>query len=364
MRERKGLQIGVVEAIVIGSGSGSFEMIRNLTERIPVMTSPRWVRSRIQPIAIQDALAYLTAALETPESAGQVIEIGGTDAMTYGDTLRVSAQIRGLRRLVLILPVLTPGLSSHWMGWVTPVSARIARPLIEGLRYDIVVRNDTARRLFPDIHPIDYQSSVRLELDDLHPERVDTTWLDAQAAIGFASWARGDSELALTVLQEGMYLYRTTRWVNAPPETVYATFAGLGGEQGWLYANWAWRLRGIADRLMGGPGLRKGRRRPDEIAVGDTADFLRVEVVEPGRTLRLRLEAKTPGRLWLQFDAHPADSVHRIDENRTRLVQTVFFDAKGLLGVLYWRIFHWLHIRVFSGLAREIARQAERRCPP
>jgi uncharacterized protein YbjT (DUF2867 family) len=332
-------------AIVIGSGSGSFEMIRYLTERIPVMTSPRWVRSCIQPIAIDDVLAYLTAALAVPESAGKVIEIGGTDAMAYGDTLQVYAQIRGLRRWVLILPVLTPGLSSHWVGWVTPVSARIARPLIEGLRYDIVVRNDTARDLFPDIHPIDYRTSVRLALDDLHPERVDTAWLDAQAA--------GDSEPALSILQEGMYLLRTTHRVNASPETVYATFAGLGGERGWLYANWAWRLRGIADRLMGGPGLRKGRRHPDEIAVGDAVDFLRAEAVEPGHLLRLHLEAKMPGRLWMQFEAHPAE------ENRTRLVQTVFFDAQGLLGVLYWRIFHWLHIRVFSGLAREIARQAE-----
>jgi hypothetical protein len=233
---------------------------------------------------------------------------------------------------------------------VTPVSARIARPLIEGLRYDIVVRNDTARRLFPDIHPIDYRTAVRLALDDLHPARVDTAWLDAQAA--------GDVEPALSILQEGMYLYRTTRRVNAPPEAVYATFAGLGGERGWLHANWAWRLRGMADRLLGGPGLRKGRRHPDQIAVGDAVDFLRAEAVEPGRLLRLRVEAKMPGRFWLQFEAHPAEETSP-GENRTRLVQTVFFDSRGLLGVLYWRFFHWLHIRVFSGLASEIARQSE-----
>jgi hypothetical protein len=275
--------------------------------------------------------------------------------MTYGDTLRAYAQIRGLHRWVLILPVLTPGLSSHWVGWVTPVSARIARPLIEGLRYDIVVRSDTARRLFPNIHPIDYRTSVRLALNDLQPERVDTAWLDAQAA--------GDSKPALSVLQQGMYLYRATRWVNAPPETVYETFAGLGGERGWLYANWAWRLRGIADRLLGGPGLCKGRRHPEEIAVGDAVDFMRAEAVEPGSLVRLRLEAKTSGRLWLQFEAHPADEVHPMEGNRTRLVQTVFFDARGLLGVLYWRIFHRLHIWVFSGLASEIVRQAEGSCP-
>jgi uncharacterized protein YbjT (DUF2867 family) len=336
-------------AIVIGTGSGSFEMIRYLTERLPVMTSPRWARSLIQPIAIDDVLAYLTAALETPESAGKVIEIGGTDVMTYGDTLLAYAQIRGLRRLLLILPVLTPALSSHWVGWVTPVSARIARPLIEGLRHDIVVRDDTARRLFPDIHPMDYRRSVRLALADLHPARVGTAWLDAQAAL------RGDPEPTVSVLQEGMYIWRVTRPVDASPEAVYATFAGLGGKRGWLYANWAWRLRGTVDRLLGGVGLRRGRRHPDEVAVGDTVDLTRVEAVEPGRLLRLHVEAKMPGRFWLQFEAHP------LEEGRTRLVETIFFDARGLLGFLYWHAFHWLHTRVFSGQADEIAHRAERR---
>jgi uncharacterized protein YbjT (DUF2867 family) len=339
-------------AIVIGSGSGSFEMIRYLAERIPLMTTPRWVRSLIQPIAIGDVLAYLTATLETPDSAGKVIEIGGPDVMTYGDTMQAYAQIRGLRRWILILPVLTPGLSSHWVGWVTPVSARIARPLIEGLRYDIVVREDTAQRLFPNIHPIDYRTSVRLALADLCPERVDTAWLDAQAALG------GDTEPAVTVLREGMYVYRLNRLVNALPEAVYATFAGLGGERGWLYANWAWRLRGIVDRLLGGVGFRRGRRHPGEVAMGDAVDFMRVDAVEPGRLLRLRLEVKMPGRFWLQFEAHP------LGKGRTRLVQTVFFDSYGLLGVLYWHAFHWLHILVFSGLADEIVHQAERRVSP
>jgi uncharacterized protein YbjT (DUF2867 family) len=334
-------------AIVIGSGSGSFEMIRYLTERLPVMTSPRWARSLIQPIAIDDILTYLTAALDVPGSAGKVIEVGGADVMSYGDTLRAYAKIRGLRRLVVILPVLTPALSSHWVGWVTPVSARIARPLIEGLRYDIVVRDDAAGRLFPGIQPIGYRAAVRRALADLRPDRVDTAWLDAQAAL------EEDQEPLVSVLQDGIYVWRVTRLVNASPEAVYATFAGLGGDRGWLYSNWAWRLRGAVDRLLGGAGFRKGRPHPDEVAVGDAIDFLRAEAVEPGRLLRLRLEAKTPGRLWLQFEAHPWE------QGRTQLVETLFFDARGLPGFLYWHAFHWLHSRVFSGLVDEIVHRAE-----
>jgi hypothetical protein len=178
---------------------------------------------------------------------------------------------------------------------------------------------------------------------------VDTAWLDAQAALG------EDPEPVVNVLQEGMYVYRVTRLVNASPEAVYAIFAGLGGERGWLHANWAWRLRGAVDRLLGGVGFRKGRRHPDEVAVGDAIDFLRAEAVEPGHLLRLRVEAKLSGRFWLQFEAHP------LEGGRTRLVQTVFYDARGLAGVLYWHAFHWLHIRVFSGLAGEIACRAEGR---
>jgi uncharacterized protein YbjT (DUF2867 family) len=318
-------------AIVIGSGSGSLEMIRYLTERIPLMTSPRWVRSRIQPIAIGDVLDYLVAALEVPESADRVIEIGGTDVMTYGETLLAYARARGLWRAIVPLPWLSPGLSSHWVGWVTPVSAQIARPLIEGLRNEVVVRDDTATRLFPDIQPMGYQMALKLALADLDPGKVDTVWLDAQAA-------------------------RRHCAVDAPPVAVYATFTGLGGGRGWPSANWAWRLRGMVDRLLGGVGFRRGRRHPDELQVGDAVDFLRVEALEESRRLlRLRAEVKMPGRFWLQFEAQP------LERDRTRLIQTVFFDPKGLLGLLYWHLFHPAHTLVFSGLIRAVAQQAEGR---
>jgi uncharacterized protein YbjT (DUF2867 family) len=336
-------------AIVIGSGSGSLEMIRYLTERIPVMTSPRWVKSLIQPIAIDDVLDYLTAALEVPESADQVNEIGGTDVMTYAETLLAYAKERSLPRVLIPLPVLTPGLSSHWVGWVTPVSARIARPLIEGLRNDVIVRDDTASRLFPNIHPMDYQSALRLALADLDPGRVDTASLDAQIDLQKTPMS------VLEVVHEGMHIYRLYRTVTAPSHTVYRVFASLGGERGWLYANWAWRLRGFADRLAGGIGFRRGRRHPDDIRVADAVDFLRAEAVELGHLLRLRVEAKMPGQFWLQFETRPLE----YGENKSQLIQTIFFVPKGLLGLVYWSLFYRLHTIVFSGLIREVARQAE-----
>ncbi len=333
--------------IVIGSGSGSFEMIRYLTERIPVMTSPRWVRSRIQPIAIRDVLDYLTAALETPDSVGKIIDIGGRDVVTYADTLRGYARVRGLLRVIVPLPVLTPGLSSHWVGWVTPVSARIARPLIEGLRNDVVVQSDTARHLFPDIQPMGYLASVEKTLADLDPAMVDTDSLDGQVAL------EGQPYPMVDIVQNGMYIYRICRVVDVTPAVVYSTFSSLGGNRGWLYGDWAWRLRGAADRLLGGKGFRRGRRHPHEIRVGDAVDFLRVVAVEPGRMLRLRSEARMPGRFWLQFEAH------LLGDGQALLVQTIFFAPKGLLGLLYWVVFRPIHVHLFSGLIHKVAREAE-----
>jgi uncharacterized protein YbjT (DUF2867 family) len=336
-------------AIIIGAGSGSFEMIRYLTERIPLMTSPRWVFSRIQPIATDDVMNYLVEALKVPECMGQVVEIGGTDVMTYGETLRVYAQARKLRRWVFPLPWLTPGLSSHWVGWVTPISARIARPLIEGLRNEVVVRDDTAERLFPNIHPMSYRAAVDLALADHEPGRKDLAWLDAQASLG------GSFPRMLNVDQDGMHIMRHYRIVAAPPKIVYGVVAGLGGRRGWLFADWAWRLRAFAGRLMGGGGGSRGRRHPDELVEGDAVDFLLVEALEYGRMLRLRVAARMPGRFWVQFEAHP------LEDGQTRLVETVFFDPKGLLGFLYWHLFYRLHIWIFGGQTDAVAREAERR---
>jgi len=334
-------------AIIVGSGSVSFEMIRYLTERIPVMICPQWVYTRVQPISIRNVLEYLIAALETPESRGEIIEIGGTDVLTYGDMMMGYAEVRGLRRVLLPVPVLTPRLSSHWVHWMTPIPADIARPLIEGLRNEVIVRDDKAHRLFPTIQPMDYQASVRLALTNLEASEVETAWSDALVT------SQGDISPVVLTTQDGMIIEQRQRLVQATPAVVYRAFAGLGGERGWLYANWAWRLRGVMDRLIGGVGLRRGRRHPSEVRVGDVLDFWRVEAVEPGRMLRLRAEMKVPGDAWLQFEIGPQS------QGETLLLQTAFFAPKGLLGFLYWYVLYPIHGLIFSGMIRNLARQAE-----
>jgi uncharacterized protein YbjT (DUF2867 family) len=334
-------------AIIVGAGSASFEMIRYLTERIPAMICPRWVFTRVQPIAIDDVLAYLVGALETPESSGQIIEIGGQDVLNYGQMMLGYADVRGLRRLLIAVPVLTPRLSSYWVHWMTPIPAGIARPLIEGLRNEVVVRDDRARRLFPGIEPMNYQIAVQRALRDLNAGHVETAWSDALTT------SQGDISPVLLATHDGMIIERRQLTVAASPEELYRTFSGVGGDRGWPYLDWLWRLRGQLDRLLGGVGFRRGRRDPEELRVGDAVDFWRVEAVEPGRSLRLRAEMKVPGQAWLQFEAQP------LEDGRARLVQTAFFAPKGLSGLLYWYALYPAHGLIFSGMIRALAQLAE-----
>lgn len=334
-------------AVIVGSGSLSFEIIRYLTERLPVMICPRWVYSRAQPIAIGDVLDYLVAALQTPESAGRILEIGGADVLTYGDMIRGYARVRGLRRWLIPVPVLTPRLSSYWVHLVTPVPAAIAQPLIEGLRNDVVVRDDSARRLFPHIRPMGYEAAVRQALANLEAGRVETAWTDAVAS------SQGDLRPVQLTTQEGLIIERRQRLVQASPEAVFGAFTQLGGATGWLYMDWAWQVRGAIDRLLGGVGLRRGRRDPQAVRVGDAVDFWRVEAVEPDRLLRLRAEMKVPGRAWLEFRVEPRGRSAAV------LSQTAFFAPRGLGGLLYWYALYPIHALIFSGLIERLARRAE-----
>lgn len=334
-------------AVVVGAGSLGFEMIRYLTERLPVMICPRWVYTRVQPIAVDDALAYLVAALELPPENSRVVEIGGADVRTYGSMMTGYAAVRGLHRRLVPVPVLTPLLSSYWVHFVTPIPDDIARPLIEGLRSEVVVRDDAAGRLFAAIRPVDYETAVRRALQTLDEGRVETAWSDALGS------SQGDERPVVLATAAGFLLERRDFEVQAPPERVFAVVCGIGGRRGYPFWNWSWRLRGGLDRLVGGVGLRRGRRDPDALRIGDVLDFWRVEELVPDRLLRLRAEMRTAGGAWLQFECEPRGA------GRTRLVQTAYFAPRGLAGLLYWYGLYPVHKVIFSGTIRSLAEAAE-----
>ncbi len=336
-------------AVIVGSGSLSFELIRYLTERVPLMVCPRWVKTPTQPIAIRNVLEYLVEAISVPESAGEVIEIGGTDILTYEEMFKRYARVRGLRRPILNVPFLTPKLSALWVGLVTPVNTDIARLLIAGLDNEVVVTDGgKAQRLF-SVRPMSYEAAVRLALRRSSSNMVETTWHDARSSS--SSWFTGleaeELEDSEGIIQERRYL-RTT----ASPAAVFNVVTGLGGNTGWLYANSLWKLRGLADLFVGGFGLRRGRRHPSDLRVGDALDFWRVEALERNRLLRLRAEMKVPGKAWLQFNIRPGNG-------DTLVTQTALFEPKGLFGLIYWYIFYLPHKVLFPGMLREIVRKAE-----
>ena len=335
-------------SIIVGPGSVSFEMMRSLTERLPVMICPRWVYTRTQPIAIDDALNYLVAALDIPESQGQIVEIGGRDVLTYREMMLTYARLRGLHRFIIPVPLLTPRLSSYWVHLVTPIPSTIAQPLIKGLSVEVIVTDDRARRMFPRITPMDYESAVVRALTSLEAGDVETSWSDALVS------SQGDTRPFIFTTQDGMLIEQRQSEVDVPASVVYAEFAALGGRKGWLAFNGLWRLRGAVDRLIGGVGFRRGRRHPTNLRIGDAIDFWRVEAVEPDRLVRLRAEMKVPGRAWLQFQAES------LGPTRTRLVQTAFFAPKGLFGLLYWYLLYPIHGFMFSRLIRKLAASATR----
>ncbi|MBX3050387.1 MAG: SDR family oxidoreductase [Caldilineaceae bacterium] len=335
--------------VIVGSGSLSFEMIRYLTERIPVMICPRWVYTRTQPIGIREVLEYLAAALDVPESTGKIIEIGGAEVVTYGEMMLLYAEARGLRRWMIQVPVLTPRLSSYWVNLVTPIPAAIARPLIEGLRNENVVHDDSARRLFPQIQPVGYRVAVERALARLDVGNLESVWSDA------LSTSQGDVSPVTLTVHEGMVLERRQRVVSASPAALYKVFTGIGGKRGWFAFNWAWEIRGLVDKLIGGVGLRRGRRDPDDLRVGEVLDFWRVEEVEPDHLLRLRAEMKVPGKAWIQFQATPRE------DGQTLLSQTAFFAPKGLFGWVYWYALYPFHGLIFSGLIDQIVERTVQR---
>jgi uncharacterized protein YbjT (DUF2867 family) len=339
-----GVPVVALEAsIVIGSGSLSFEMIRALVERLPVMICPRWVGVEAQPIAVEDVVAYLAEALDLPPGAERVYEIGGRERVTYAGLMREYARQRGLKRWLVPVPVLTPRLSSLWLGLVTPLYARVGRKLIESLRTPSVVRDDAARRAF-SIEPRGVAEAIRRALANEDAAFARTRWSDPVSSSGLLD-RYGSGNPGTRLIDS-----RTVR-VDAPPAAAFDAVARLGGERGWYYGDWLWHLRGFLDLLAGGVGVRRGRRHASELQVGDAVDFWRVEKIEENRLLRLRAEMKLPGRAWLQFETTP-------DAGGTEIRQTAIFDSVGLFGALYWYGLYPLHRLIFAGMLREIARRS------
>jgi uncharacterized protein YbjT (DUF2867 family) len=324
--------------IVVGNGSVSFELIRYLTERLPVMICPRWVITRTQPIAIDDVLDYLVGALQLPESTGQVIEIGGATIETYRSMMLTYARARRLRRWLFRVPVLTPRLSSYWLRLVTPIHTSIARPLIEGLRTEVVCKNTCAAELFPAIRPMSYAAAVEKTLTRTLPDHSLTETLPIHPAHVF-------------VRRDGILCDVRQAVADAYPADTFSVITRLGGSNGYLYANSLWRIRGWLDRCLGGVGMKPSPGRAG-LNTNDLVDFWCVQNVEADRRLVLRAEMKLPGRAWLEFLLSPQPS------GRTLVRCCAWFEPRGLLGELYWWALYPIHILIFRGMVQAVCTKA------
>lgn len=343
-------------SIIIGSGSLSFEMIRSLVEKLPVMITPSWVRVEAQPIAIEDVIAYLDAARTSKIEGSRVYEIGGADVVSYGEIMREYARARGLTRWMIPVPMLTPWLSSLWLGLVTPLYAKVGRKLIEGVKNPTVVTDPSAREL--GVEPRGIADAIERALSNEDQAFTASRWSDAgtedsppapsgPAGVG-GSGAEGDVPPTAPLRR-----IVDTKMERVPlsPAEAFVPVRRIGGDVGWYYGNGLWRVRGFLDRLAGGPGLRRGRRDPDDLRPGEALDFWRVEAYEPDRMLRLRAEMKVPGRAWLQFEVEP-------DADGSIITQTAVFDPHGLAGRAYWFALLPVHAFMFRGMLRRIAAAA------
>ena len=339
-------------AVIIGSGSASFEMLRYLVEVLPMMVTPRWVATRCQPIAVRDVLRYLVDVLGKPATAGRILEVGGPDVLTYREMMSIYAEEAGLRaRIVVPVPVLTPRLSSLWVGLVTPLPTSLARPLVDSLVNEVVVHDDDITTLCPGPR-LTYRESVRRALSITQAHQVTTSWSGAGTEFAAGALPTDPDWAGGAVLRDVRH-----RTVEATPDDVHRAVCSVGGERGWHHGDRLWALRGLLDSLVGGPGMRRGRRHPVDLRVGDALDFWRVERVEPPSLLRLRAEMRLPGVASLEWRVTPLpDAAGR---PRTQLEQVATFVPRGLWGRAYWYGVAPFHRAVFPGLLDGIAREAE-----
>jgi uncharacterized protein YbjT (DUF2867 family) len=334
-------------SIILGAGSLSFEMIRALVQRLPVMITPKWVYVEAQPIYVDDLLAYLVQGLDMALPESKIFEIGGADVVSYKEIMSVYARARGLKRRFLPVPVLSPYISSLWLGLVTPLFARVGRKLIESVTHPSVVRNRAAADVF-QVQPCGVRQAVDKALVEEDQGFAVTRWSDSLSAGNtYRTWAgvRFGTRLVDSRIEETM----------VEPDQLFRAVERIGGETGWYYANFLWGLRGAVDELLGGVGMRRGRRHPDKLEVGEVLDCWRVETLEPGRLLRLKAEMKLPGRAWLEFEVIPPTE----DQPHTRLRQTAVFDPLGLSGLLYWYGIYPVHVLIFKGMLKGLIKAAE-----
>lgn len=335
-------------AMIMGSGSASFEVMRYLVERLPVMITPRWVHTKSQPIAISNVLEYLAGCLDNPRAMGQTFEIGGPDILSYAELFRIYAEEAGLpKRLIIPVPFLTPTLSSYWIHLVTPVPASLARPLAQGLINTVVCRENRIREIIPQ-KLLSCREAISLALAKIKQEQVDTCWTDA-GEVNVPEWVTcSDTTYSGGNLYEIAYEIR----LSLPPEKIWPAIESIGGKKGWYYADFLWRIRGLADKLIGGSGYRAGRRIQSELRYGDTVDFWRVILVKKFEQLRLLAEMKVPGQAVLEFD------LFHQDKNQSVLVQRARFYPKGLWGLAYWKSLAPVHIWLFKGMLNKIAKNS------
>ena len=329
--------------IIIGSGSASFEIIRNLVQKLPLIITPRWVRTRTQPIAVRDVLDYLFQAKDIETKENLVVDIG-SEQMSFRDMLERAARVMGLRRRLIPVPVLSPKMSSYWLIMVTPVSYRIAQALVEGLKSETVIQNDNAAKYFPDVSPLSYEKALEAALAEIESSQVVSRWCDSSA--GEVCDIKGLDRIDKAVLADR----RVFSFEDIRAENAFDSILSLGGETGWLKYNWLWKLRGFMDKLVGGPGLNRGRRDRDELRPGDSLDFWKVVDVRRGKRLLLLSQMKLPGKAWLEFSI----------QDRS-LALTASFLPRGLAGRLYWTLVKPFHSIAFKGLAKGILDKAQKK---
>ena len=332
--------------VIVGSGSLSFEMIRNLTERIPIMICPKWVYTKTQPIAISNVLDYLITVLEIDFKKNEIIEIGGKDILTYGDMIKQYAKTRNLKRFLIPVPVLTPKLSSYWVHWTTPLSANITKPLVEGLKNESIVKTNLAKKYFPKIELISYKDSVKKAISNFNNKSIETSWSDSLSS------SKGNDNIVSSFLKEGMIIESRRIKINQNRKNIFNYVTSIGGENGWLYANFLWTIRGYIDLMVGGVGLRRGRRHPLELKQGDALDFWRVEKIIDKKLLRLKAEMKLPGIAWLEYEINKKNDI-------SELIQKAYFMPTGLFGLFYWYSLYPLHKIIFAGLIKTIKKEIE-----